>query len=196
MSLLIIMANLIDLDTYREIEGLKSGNPADVDKLNSLITSVSGLIKTYCNNSFVDYVSTPYSQTFHVLKPTDRLFLRETPLIELVSVETRERGTSSYSVLDSSKYFFDSETDSLVYDSGYWPQGPASVVVEYKAGYASVPEELQIVAANLVTYYHKEQYKTATASVAGSTLNIPTDNNKPQFPGHIKRVLDLYRSVL
>ena len=47
------MANLITLAEYKESEGIAS--PKEDLRLNSLIPSVSQLVKTYCGNSLVDH---------------------------------------------------------------------------------------------------------------------------------------------
>jgi len=49
------MADLVTLAQYKEAEGIS--NPKDDLRLNTIIPSVSQLVKTYCGNSFIDYYS-------------------------------------------------------------------------------------------------------------------------------------------
>ena len=59
------MANLITLAEYKESEGIAS--PKEDLRLNSLIPSVSQLVKTYCGNSLVDYYSSVIKQKHLIL---------------------------------------------------------------------------------------------------------------------------------
>lgn len=187
------MTDLITLEEYKVFEAKTTST--DDTKLEQLITSVSGLIKTYCNTSFIDYTDTDKTEYITVSTSTNKLFLKETPIISVTSIQEREALGSTYSDF-TDLYFIDESIDALVLETGFWGKGSRKYKVQYKAGYAQVPDEIKMVAANLVTYYHKEQYKTASQSVAGSSLLVPTDNNKVPFPGHIKRVLDQYRVML
>ena len=58
------MANLITLAEYKESEGISS--PKEDLRLNSLIPSVSQLVKTYCGNSLVDFYSSNKTETFNI----------------------------------------------------------------------------------------------------------------------------------
>lgn len=187
-----------DLITLLEYKTLmhKNVNKTEEDgKLNAIIKSVSGLIKTYCNNSFVDYVTDPKIQTVTMLRPTDRIFLAETPLIDLESIEIRTPYSSDFNEFTGS-YLYDEDTYSLVSLAGSWPTGPSALRLTYTAGYEQIPEELKMVATNLVYYYDQEQYKTTPMNIGGSSLIANVDMNRNPFPGHIKRVLDQYRSML
>ena len=59
------MANLITLAEYKESEGIAS--PKEDLRLNSLIPSVSQLVKTYCGNSLVDLLSQVIKQKHLIL---------------------------------------------------------------------------------------------------------------------------------
>ena len=194
-------ANLITLDEYKaanKIESLK-----DDDKLEGLITRVSQLVKTYCANSFVDYVSADKTETFSLTWGTSAIQLTESPLISITSVEERTSYSGSYSLLTEGnyEYYVDYETDTVFRtdSTGFvdWALGPGAVKIIYKAGYAEVPEDLKLALFDLVTYYHKEEYKErktiGTISVANQTTSTQWRN--VGFPDHIKRVLDLYKQV-
>lgn len=187
--------DLITLSEYKTLMNKNVNKTEEDGKLSAIIKSVSGLIKTYCGNSFVDYVEEPYIQTVTMLQPTNRIFLREMPLIELISVEARTPYSSSFTEV-SSGYLYDEDTESLVSLSGVWPTGPSSIKITYKAGYETLPEELKMTAANLVHYFDQEQYKTSPMNIGGTSLIANVDMNRTPFPGHIKRTLDQYRSML
>lgn len=193
------MADLITLAEYKVFEGITS--TADNTRLTELIGSVSALIKAYCNNSFVDYVSTDKIQTFNI-PPVGVLevFLRESPVISFTSVQERQDFSSAYTTLTTNEYYYNEDTESLIrINAGaqvLWASGPGAVKVTYKAGYAALPEELKLATASLVTYYFKEQYKQASKNIGSTSLTQANPTVKDNLPGHIKRTLDLHRTIL
>jgi hypothetical protein len=100
------------------------------------------------------------------------------------------------------QYMFDAESDRLVRVGpqgliSQFPAGPDTVKVTYKGGFSSTPEDLKLACYDLITYYYKKESTPRKAISDGGTLassSTPTD--KPSdFPSHIKRILDLYRSA-
>lgn len=196
-------ADLITLDDYKARHNITSVK--DDDKLDSLITSVSQLVKTYCGNSFIDYYGTGNDkiEEFTITWPTSTIQLTESPLISVSTVEERTAYNYGYSTLDTAsyEYYVDYETDTIyrTNENGfkYWAEGPGAVRVTYEAGYEEVPEDLKLAIHDLITYYYKEEYKErktiGTISVANQTTSTQWRN--VGFPDHIKRVLDLYKQV-
>jgi hypothetical protein len=71
-----------------------------------------------------------------------------------------------------------------------YPEGINSVRVTYKGGYAALPSDLRLAVTDLITYYLKEEWKPEKNQ---GTFTIRNDGAEPNFPDHIKRVLDLYK---
>ena len=193
------MANLIDIDTYKISEGIQSTK--DDSRINSLITSVSALVKTYCGNSIVDHYSTNKIETFSINWGTNLVQLTEVPLVLVVSVEERDDYSSSYTTVPATEYFADFLIDGIyrVSTTGgkkHWPGGPASVKITYKAGYADCPADLQLAVIDLITYYLKNEHKARQTMQGASIQNITSSSQRDNvaFPDHIKRVLDLYKN--
>ena len=194
------MADLLTLEQYKESESIQSSK--DDARINSLISSVSQLVKTYCNNTFVDHYTTNKIETYSINYSTTSVQLTESPLVSIVSVEERDFISGTYTALTAnSDYYFDDVTDSIFRSNGYngyksFPQGPGAVRVTYKAGYAECPADLKLAVIDLITYYlkdeHKERKTLAGATVTNQTSTSQTNN--VAFPDHIKRVLDLYKN--
>ena len=193
------MANLIDIDTYKISEAIVSTK--DDSRINTLIASVSQLVKTYCGNSIVDHYSSNKVETFSINWATNLVQLTETPLVSIVSVEERDDYSSSYTTVPATEYFADTTLDVVYRVSTQggkknWPGGPAAVKITYKAGYADCPADLQLAVIDLVTYYLKNEHKARQtmqgASIQNNTSSSQRDN--VAFPDHIKRVLDLYKN--
>ncbi len=194
------MANLITLATYKEVVGITS-TTTDFP-LSTFVDSVSQLVKTYCNNSFVDYFSTNKVETFSINYPQHFVQLTESPVNTVVSVQERDSITSSYTTLvNNSEYYLDTDTDSIYRSDGgigykSFPIGPGAVIVTYKAGYSSVPDDLKLAVIDLITYYFKEERKVRQTIAGASRQNVGSSSQRDNvaFPDHIKRVLDLYKN--
>ena len=195
------MANLITLAEYKEAEGLQSAK--DDLQIISLITSVSQLVKTYCANTFVDFVSSDKTEEFDIYWDTYAVQLTESPVISITSVQERSGYDQSYTTLTTGAYEFylDKRTDSVIRtnESGSrlnWKHGVGAVKVVYRAGYSSTPNDLKLAVFDLVTYYlkdeHKERRTLGGASIQNQSSSTQRDN--VAFPDHIKRVLDLYKN--
>jgi hypothetical protein len=193
------MANLITLEDYKISKGL-SGVTDDA-KITPLLASVSQLVRTYCGRDFTSYYSTDKIEYFTIKWEEDFVQLSETPIVSITSVQEREAISESYVTLSATEYYLDIDTDSIYrVDSsgtGYqaYKKGPASVKVTYKAGYENCPVDLKLAVFDLVTYYLKDEYKQnrSIGSITVQNQTSTTQKNSPDFPDHIKRVLDLYR---
>ena len=195
------MADLVTLAQYKEAEGISSSK--DDLRFNSIVPSVSELVKTYCGNSFVDFYSSNKTETFTIDWDTYVVQLTESPVNSVVSVQERETYGGSYDTLTTSdsEYYLESSTDSILRtnDSGRyqnWPKGVGAVKVVYTGGYSEVPADLKLAVLDLITYYYKDEHKQRQ-SIAGASLQNQGSSSQRMnvgFPDHIKRVLDLYKN--
>jgi hypothetical protein len=201
------MADLITLDDYKLLEGVNSTQYDE--KFETLITSVSKLVRTYCNSEFDTYATSPgYTEYFDIQWDTYTVQLKYSPVISITNVYERIGQSSTYRELftggagatPSYDWYLDQVSDSVfrTQESGTyrnWPHGVGSVKVIYLAGYTNIPTDLQLAVADIITYYHKDEWKerqsigSATREGAGSSAI----RNDPGFPDHIRRVLDMYR---
>lgn len=196
------MADLVTKAQYKEYKGIEHFK--DDGKIDSLLSPISELVKTYCGTSFIDHYSTNKVEIFDINDgQTTELFLTESPLVSVSSVKEREGITSAYvTLVNNTDYYIDAEHDRLYRIDGdisskSWAQGFASVEVTYRAGYSSTPQDLRLAIYDLITYYLKEEYK-GRKSLAGATLQNETSTTIREdigFPDHIKRILDMYRIV-
>ena len=197
----LLMADLVTLSDYKDAEGI--GSPKEDLRISRIIPSVSQLVKTYCGNSIIDFVSSDKTEEFDIYWDTFAVQLTESPVISITSVQERSGYDQSYTTLTTGAYEFylDKRTDSVIRtnESGArlnWKQGVGAVKVVYRAGYSSTPEDLKLAVFDLVTYYlkdeHKERRTLGGASIQNQSSSTQRDN--VAFPDHIKRVLDLYKN--
>jgi hypothetical protein len=201
------MADLITLDDYKLLEGINSTQYDE--KFEKLITSVSKLVRTYCNSEFDTYASSPgYTELFDIQWNTHTVQLKYSPVISITNVYERVGQSSVYTELFSNgagtpaeySWYLDAISDSIFRTDTtgsykQWPRGVGSVKVTYLAGYTTPPIDLELAVADIITYYHSNEHKerqsigSATREGAGSSAI----RNDPGFPDHIRRVLDMYR---
>jgi hypothetical protein len=194
------MANLITLDEYKTSERIESTK--DDNRLNSLIVSVSQLVKTYCNNTKVDHYTSDKTEVFSVNTSETSVQLSESPVNTIVSVKERSSiGVAYVTLTANTDYYLDNVTDSIFRSNGAtgyksFPRGPGAVEVVYKAGWSTCPEDLKLAVIDLIRYYAKDEHK-ARQTMSGSSLQNNSSSSQRDnvgFPDHIKRVLDLYKS--
>ena len=199
------MADLITLADYKTAQGI-TGLQQDT-RLTPLVASVSQLVKTYCNNTFVDFVTAAgKTEDFSIRYEEDFIQLTESPVISIRSVFERESPSVAFSAADelveNTDFYLDTATDSIyrIYSDGSsksFKSGTGTVRVTYNAGYSDgIPKDLQLAVIDLITYYHKDEHKTRQTIAGASLQNQGTTSQRGNvgFPDHIKRVLDLYKN--
>ena len=199
------MANLITLDDYKILEGINS--TSSDEKFEYLITAVSKLVRNYTGQEFDSYAGSPgKTELFDIQWDTYVVQLAETPVINITGVYERTSQAEAYTELfangTNSKYewYFDTITESVfrTTESGSyqnWSRGVGAVKVVYTNGYTTIPYDLKLAVADLITYYHKDEYKErqSIGSASREGAGVSAVRNDPGFPDHIRRVLDLYR---
>lgn len=190
------MANLITLETYKQAKAITGAK--DDERLDIIVSSVNQLVKTYCNNSIIDYAVTPYTEYVSTDFPTNQHTLTEFPVLTIEEVWERSHPTEAYVQLTAGEDFvLDRRSDTLYRVGANWMLGIEAIKVVYTAGYASTPPDLTLALIDLIQYYYKDEYKSNRQIGSASMSNNPTGSLKDQigFPDHIKRVLDLYRQL-
>jgi len=197
------MADLITLDDYKNSKTITSTTRDG--KIQNLITQITQLVEHYCNRKFTQFATSGNGKIEWHDGKTNKVFLEAFPVISVVSVKTSQDGgvnqiTLSEGASDKTGYFVDLEEGSVfmqtavdkfvdTYDLSF-----RSLEVNYLAGYtvANIPEDLKLVAIDLVHYYENNE-QVNTKSLLGGTLDNPLPYLANSFPPHIRRILDLYR---
>jgi hypothetical protein len=201
------MADLITLDDYKILEGINSTQYDE--KFETLITAVSALVRNYTGQEFDTYNTSPgITETFNLRWESDTVELSFGPVLQIQNVYERSAQSEAYTEIFSdgagspAGYDYVLETPCFLIrttDSGYknWPKGIGAVKVTYTAGYATVPKDLELAVADIVTYYHNNEQKQRQSIASATREGAPASaiRNDPGFPDHIRRVLDLYRNI-
>lgn len=194
------MTDLVTLQEYKEYKGQK--NPEDDSKRLTIISAVSALVETYCDRKFKSYYTYPAVEYYSALNT--ELYLRNFPVVEVVSVELSINGGVSYDPLieadpEGLGYLVNLE-EGILYTQN--PRRPFAYIVQrafnslkvtYRAGYETLPLDLKLAVMDLVHYYEKEQQVPSKSLMSANVENaIPYDSI--QFPAHIARILNMYRA--
>ena len=153
------MIDLVNLEDYKTYKGINS-NEED-DRTRYIVSSVSSLVKNYCNRSFLDYYNV---DLVHYSDGTScsSEYLDEFPIKTVTSVEVSTDGGVTYTLLvENTDYFVDKQEDKILTQSGfYFSSGVAhnSLKISYMGGYDKLPEDLRIACLDLVDYYREEQF--------------------------------------
>lgn len=182
--------SLITLADYKLYAGINSTDFDD--RLSSLVSKVSELVKTYCNRLFVDGYDPTSGLFLEITEYTNRdgsYYPNEFPIQEVVTVEYSTNNGETYTTV--SGFAFDKVKEAIyIPDEGR--EGINAFKIVYKGGYQTTPEDLKLACLDLVEYYYKNE----------STVRKTSNNNVVEYvttsdlPSHIKRVLDLYRVIL
>jgi hypothetical protein len=191
------MSDLITITNYKQAKALSKSDQDE--RISSIITGVSSLVKTYCNNTFNDYVITAKEEYVKISYDYQEILqVKEYPIIAVENVYEKNSPTDALTELTlDTDFVIDADTDSLVRIDAYWPKGINNVKVVYTCGYAVIPTDLQLAIIDLITYYLKEEHKKSQSIGNASRQNVSTTSLKSDtgFPDHIRRVLDLYRKL-
>lgn len=183
------LVTLDDYKTYKKITKTESD-----EQIQTIISSCSTIVKTYCGHAFIDYHSTPKVEYINIEPGTHAILMNEWPIVAVSTIETRN-SDGTYTVLDASEYFVDKGIDTIFMYSGYWPEGYGAVKITYTAGYSTTPEDVRIATLDLVSHYFKEEYKERKSIGSASIDNTVTSGTSQKWPPHVIRILDMYRNV-
>lgn len=193
------MANLATLDEYKVYKAIVS------DELNSqheaILTHVSQLIKTYCDRTFIDNYTVDLVDKFDATSNSS-VFVSEFPIKDITSIETTvDSGITLVPLVEGTDYFLKKDIGQITTGDGTPFLDAAvppfnSLIVTYTGGFSSTPEDLKLAAMDLVHYYVTSSFnpnkRLGSASIDTVSFSKLGDS---AFPPHIKRVLDLYRSI-
>lgn len=181
-------ASLVTLAEYKSYAGIK-GESQDA-QITSLIPKVSEYVKTYCRRTFVDYVSTNKEEVFD--GGTGLLWLEESPIIEVVSVEySLDYGTTWSEYTD---WVHKKKQSIVVPKTSYeFPFATNGYKVTYKCGYVTLPEDLKLACLDLVKYYISNDSAVKSNKAPGTNSVQIEYVSTNSLPANIKRVLDLYK---
>lgn len=182
--------NLVTKAEYKVYAGISSPNhDAEIDLL---IPKVSEFVKTYCKQTFVDYVDDPKVE--HFSGGSSHLLLKDWPIIGVQGVETSTDYGRTWTKLAE---FGDWALDYTAYGihcvgNSAWPPRVNGYRVTYNAGYEELPGDLKLAVLDLITYYRRNDGAVHSTKAPGTNSVQIEYISTTTLPAHIRRVLDFY----
>jgi hypothetical protein len=168
-----MLVSLADMKTYL------GETTTDYDVfLTEQLSVVSEAVENYCGRKFAQ---ANYTQTFYYKdfkgENVDKLPLYHYPVSTITSVE------KDGEVVDPADYRVSPKTWFLQYENSQWFTDQYNIVVEYTAGYATIPMTIQACVKSIV----EEKYNKKKSGVA---INFGQDVQQISIPGSINIAFD------
>ena len=181
---------MADLTTLANVKSwLNIQSNTDDALLSRMITSVSTYIQSWLNRSFS---VASYTDTSNGNGVSSQLVLRNYPIVSVSSLTIN--GIIIPFSPDGIKpgYQYDGKAIYLI---GYiFQRGMRNIVVNYSAGYASVPAEIEQAVIELLSLRYRERSRIGenSKSIGGETVSY----NIKDFPEGVKTILNNYKRVI
>jgi hypothetical protein len=168
--------SLTTLSTVKEYLGL-TGTGED-SLLNRLMDWATDFIHSYCGRIFPQGGYDEYIDG----DGTETLLSHQFPILSVNSLEV------DGAVKDSASFVLYAPLGLLRLKSGVFPRGKKNVRLQYTAGYATIPKDIEQASIELVAlrYYDRGSARLGVTSSEGTSF-------VSQLPQEIRQVLDLYK---
>lgn len=156
---MIDLTTLASVKSYLNIDTLNTGNDAE---LSRLITVTSGLIRNWINR---DLTTAVYSDKLNGTNSIN-IMVPNYPITSIASI------TIGGLLIPIADYIYDDTVITLL-NGRYAPNGKMNVVVNYTAGYATVPPEVDQVCVEMVSkkFKHRDRIGLSSKGLAGETMS-------------------------
>ena len=180
-----------DLLTKAEYKAYAGINSTNMDaEIDLLIPRVSDFVKSYCRKTFVDYYDEAKTEIYN--GGFDRLLLKETPVVNVLSVSYSEDYGQTYTKLVKfTDWVQNGDAIISINPTGFTEQ-LMGYKVSYFAGYETLPGDLKLGIFDLLTYYRRHDSSIHSNKAPGTNSIQIEYVSTTSLPAHIKRVLDQY----
>jgi hypothetical protein len=171
---------LITKEKVIEYLQLEAPEESKITLITDLIKRATKVIQTYCRR---DFLVKSYTEELDG-EGLANLYLRQSPILSVESVNINDQLDTSFKIRHS--------MGVLTRTQGFWPKGILNIQVSYRAGFETIPEDIEQACILFVAFY----YKTDIADFT----NVFTEGGgfvRPEaFPGRVRALLDPYRRVV
>jgi len=180
------VGDLTTLAAAKEWLGIPSTTTTDDALLSKHVSRVSAAAESYMGRTIA---SASYTETVNG-RGTSKLAFHRIPVTAVASVTVNGVGIPSRTSPTSVGFSFDTQ---LLYLSGYtFTKGVQNVVLQYTAGFASIPADLEGVVLEILALRWANKDRVGVSSKALAGEQVSWFHNAPQ---DMKDVLDSYSRV-
>lgn len=172
---------LAELALLKRYLGIPAEETSEDDLLGSFLEQATRLIQTYCGRELFD------AERDEELDGggTDRLVLTEHPVTELVSVEEDGRE------IPATELVLYANEGLLVRDGAVFSKGSRNVLVTYRAGYAAVPEDLELACLKTAASLYARA-KAGADGVLRQSFGAYSAEYGPGLPREVESLIAAY----
>jgi len=182
------MTDLVTLEEYKTYASIRSEEQDE--RLTQLIETVSSLIKAYCGRTFIDFYDEADTMIFNGEYP--QLFVREYPIRDVLSFEySPDYGVTYTPLTEGTDFVIDYALDVVFVIIMPSVASVNGLKLQYRGGYETLPADLKLAVFDTIMYYAKSENNPKKVNGFVSIEYVLSAD----FPAHIKRVLDLYRTI-
>ena len=177
------LVTLAEYKTYANILGTSQDAA-----ISAMIPRISNLVKTICRRTFVDYVDDAKVDVFRGGQP--KLYLTESPLLTLQSLEFSSDYGSSYTALtEFTDYVVDTEDNSveLLAEPYKSYKRVNAFRATYNAGYEVLPPDLKLAVMDALMHQIRNDGAIHSTKGIGSNTTQMDYLTNAQLPAQIGR---------
>jgi hypothetical protein len=184
------MADLITLAEYKAYAGLNT--PNQDAQIAALIPGICQYVETYCNRKFKYFLNEPFTEVFS--GKNYPIQLKHHPVTAVISVEeSLDYGATYTGMEEFVQWVLDKEEGTIVAPAGLFSSGINRYGVTYNYGFEVLPEDLKLAIFDLVKYYMRNDMAVHSNKAPGTSIVQLDYQTNASIPGHIRRILDLYK---
>lgn len=166
---------LTSLDAVKDFYAMSGSKQIDDDLLEDLIDRVSEMIYSYCNvNSFRQNTYTEYQDG----QGSKYLFVNNIPIISVTSIHDDDDWVwGSDTLIDSSQYRVIDDR-YIVWRDDYFDNADQNVKIVYKAGYITIPGDLEQTCIEEVVrrFKHRRDVDVQSKTLEDGTVQYVSKN--------------------
>ena len=173
------LVTLAQLKSFLGIDGTHNDTRLELN-----IEAASRTIQNYIGYS---PVSQSYTDEFHEGDGTDRIYTKARPITAITTI-TVEDGSVDTSGVSNRTTYIDLE--------GYAPTRGAEILVDYTAGYSTIPYDMQMACLQIAGYYEAQQDTTGLNALSSRSNDTTSRTLDDGFIDRILGALVEYQRVM
>lgn len=174
----------------REHLQFQSSDTSKDEQIKSFINRALGILERYIGRQIKSREYTEYYDG----DGTDQLLVNHWPIISVASLhDDPDRAFTSETLIDSTDYniYANEGMIRLFNDEGVFVTGEQNIKLVYTAGYATIPDDLELAATILVAHFYNKSAGEGHTSLGLGGFN--KSFNMAAIPDEVRFIVEPYR---
>lgn len=181
------LVTLAEVKTFLGITGTDSDS-----LLEMLINQATDYLETRCDRRFAD---TTYTEQVYDGNGNVELVLKQFPVITFTKLEknTAYNNSDNWEEIDSEDYWVD-ETEGIITRVVNFRKGKQNYRATYKAGYETIPYDLQYMAMSMISDVYNRRKNTGVTKETLGDHSVEFESLVQENPKY-ERIVSNYRKI-